>query len=421
MPYVHESSPATRPHRLHHASRNQVLARDLAGPAPTLDEGWTGGAVLELCAGHPQIPSFAVLDADGRVSGLVERERLLFQFSQPLWADVYRRRPIGPLVTRDAMVVDAAMPIEGVKELIAYRYPGAISSGFAVTEQDCYAGIGTMTTLLEKTVDLAHRRAVELEEAQRLAEEASAAKSRFLATMSHELRTPLNAIIGFAELLLLPRAAELERPRRDSYIADIRDSGAHLLSLINDILDYSRLEADHLPLSEAPFDLARFLADCLRLVRAQAEAGRVSLSLTPPPAVAIKGDERRLRQCVLNLLANAIKFTPPEGSITLSAALAGPLDLDILVEVSGCGIPADQLGRVFEPFHQVESDLNRATNGTGLGLPLSRKLVERHGGTLELSSTLGRGTRARIWLPGRVSGLEALWPVMDRPADKPLI
>src|SRR5262245_60741733 len=112
------------------ASRNQVLARDLAGSAPTIEESWTGGAVLDLCASHPKVPSFAVVEGGGRVVGLIERERLYYQFSQPLWFDVYNRRPIGPLVTREAMIVDAAMPIEGVKEMIAYRYPQAIASGF---------------------------------------------------------------------------------------------------------------------------------------------------------------------------------------------------------------------------------------------------------------------------------------------------
>jgi two-component system cell cycle sensor histidine kinase PleC len=163
------------------ASRNQVLARDLAGAAPTIEESWTGGAVLDLCAAHPAIPSFAVLEGRGKVIGLIERERLYSQFSQPLWFDVYNRRPIAPLVTREAMVVDGTMPIEGVKELIAYRYPQAISSGFAIVERERYLGIGTMTALLEKTVDLAHRRAIELEEANRKAEIASEAKSRFLA------------------------------------------------------------------------------------------------------------------------------------------------------------------------------------------------------------------------------------------------
>jgi two-component system, cell cycle sensor histidine kinase PleC len=195
-------------------------------------------------------------------------------------------------------VVDAATPIEGVKELIAYRYPQAISSGFAIVEQDRYLGIGTITALLEKTVDLAHRRAIELEEAHRMAETASEAKSRFLATMSHELRTPLNAIIGFAELLLMRDVGEMTADRRRGYVTDIRNSGAHLLALINDILDYSKLEADHLPLAETIFDLRQFLHDGLRLVRAQAEAGDVALHLSPSPAIALKGDERRLRQCL---------------------------------------------------------------------------------------------------------------------------
>jgi two-component system cell cycle sensor histidine kinase PleC len=389
-------------------SRNQVLARDLAGPAPTIEESWTGGAVLDLCASHPAIPSFAVIEGGGRVIGLIERERLYFQFSQPLWFDVYNRRPIAPLVTREAMVVDGATPIEGVKELIAYRYPQAISSGFAIVEQNRYLGIGTMTALLEKTVDLAHRRAIELEEAHRKAEIASGAKSRFLATMSHELRTPLNAIIGFAELLLMRDVERMEQDRRRGYITDIRNSGAHLLALINDILDYSKLEADHLPLAETIFDLGQFLHDGLRLVRAQAEGGGVTLRLSPPPAIALKGDEWRLRQCVVNLLANAIKFAPG-GEVALSAETVEAKGIEIRIADTGCGIPPDQLDQVFQPFHQVENELSRTTNGTGLGLPLSRKLVERHGGTLCLDSAIGRGTTAILRLPGRAVSLDGLW------------
>jgi len=187
-------------------------------------------------------------------------------------------------------------------------------------ERDRHIGIGTMTALLEKTVDLAHRRALELEEARRMAEIASAAKSRFLATMSHELRTPLNAIIGFAELLLMRTAGQMEPGQRSGYIADIRDSGAHLIAFINDILDCSKLEADHLPLAETVLDLRQFLHDGFRLVHARAEAGGVILRLSPAPAIAVKGDERRLRQCVVKLLANAIKFAP-DGEVALSAEM----------------------------------------------------------------------------------------------------
>jgi len=260
-----------------------------------------------------------------------------------------------------------------------------------------------MTALLEKTVDLAHRRAIELEDAHRRAETASAAKSRFRATMSHELRTPLNAIIGFAELLLMRDQGEMAPDQRRGYVADIRNSGAHLLSLINDILDYSKLEAYHLPLSETIVDLRRFLHDC---IRAQAEAGAVALQPSPAPAIALKGDERRLRQCVVNLLANAIKFAPG-GQVTLSAAMTEAKGVE--VADTGCGIPQDHLEQVFLPFHQVENELRRTATGTGLGLPLSRKLVERHGGTLRLESAVGRGTAAILRLPGRAVPLHGLW------------
>jgi two-component system cell cycle sensor histidine kinase PleC len=226
--------------------------------------------------------------------------------------------------------------------------------------------------------------------------------------MSHELRTPLNAIIGFAELLLMRDLEHMVADQRRGYITDIRNSGAHLLALINDILDYSKLEADHLPLSETMFDLGQFLHDGLRLVRVQAEAGGVALHLSPLPAIALKGDERRLRQCVVNLLANAIKFAPG-GTVTVSAELTDAAGIEIRIADTGCGIPPEQLEQVFEPFHQVENELSRSTNGTGLGLPLSRKLVERHGGTLHLESAVGGGTTAILHLPGRAVSLDGLW------------
>jgi signal transduction histidine kinase len=143
-------------------------------------------------------------------------------------------------------------------------------------------------------------------------------------------------------------------------------------------------------------------------VRTQAEAGGVALHLAPLPAIALKGDERRLRQCVVNLLANAIKFAPG-GEVTLSARIVAGGGIEIQVADNGCGIPPDQLEQVFQPFHQVENELSRSTNGTGLGLPLSRTLAERHGGTLDLQSAVGQGTTAVLCLPGRAVPLDGMW------------
>jgi signal transduction histidine kinase len=159
-------------------------------------------------------------------------------------------------------------------------------------------------------------------------------------------------------------------------------------------------------LNETLFDLGRFLDDSLRLMRGQAQAAGIALELSPVPPVAVRGDERRLRQCVLNLLANAIKFAS-RGRVTVSAS-ACDSSLDLWVADTGCGIPEDQMERVFQPFHKVENALNRTSNGTGLGLPLSRKLVERHGGTLDLESVLGSGTIAILCLPDRVERIDSL-------------
>lgn len=398
MPVTQDLSTPFRAHRLHGASRNQVLARDLAGDAPTLDEGWTGGAAFELCTNHPKVPSFAVLDDTARVIGMIERERLLYQFSQPLWADVYRRRPIGPLVSRGAMIVDAATPIEGVKELIAYRYPQAISSGFAIVEEERYLGIGTMMALLEKTVDLAHLRSVELEEAQRKAEDASAAKSRFLATMSHELRTPLNAIIGFSDLIQRELCGPIGHPSYAGYIKDIHVSGQHLLSIINDILDLSKIEAGKLQLSESVVPIERPVADCCRIVGARAEEAGVALHVAPIEHAEVKVDVVKFKQVLLNILSNAIKFTPPGGQVRVSARIdAAGAALEIAD--TGIGMHPGDIAVALAPFGQVQSSMERRYEGTGLGLPLARGLMELHNGTLEISSRPGEGTTVRLCLP----------------------
>ncbi|MFA7430822.1 MAG: PAS domain-containing protein [Rhodospirillaceae bacterium] len=238
----------------------------------------------------------------------------------------------------------------------------------------------------------------QLQEARRLAEEGSRAKSAFLATMSHELRTPLNAISGFSESLECQFFGPLNE-KQSEYVADIRHSAEHLTSLISDILDMAKIEAGHSQLSDEPVDVAAAIRAKLQMIRQRAAQKGVELieDLEPLPPYLL--DPRRFGQMVLNLLSNAVKFTPSGGAVTIRALSAPDGGLTIAVVDNGIGIAEEDLDRVLEPFTQVDSRLSREYEGTGLGLPLVKAMAEMHGGSLRLTSTLGRGTAASIDFP----------------------
>jgi two-component system cell cycle sensor histidine kinase PleC len=382
-----------------------MTAHDLIERAPTCGLHSTGSEVLELFQQHPGVPLIPVLDRDGAILGALERDRLLQTCTQPLWYDVYNRRPVWPLMNANPLIVDDSVSLDDIKQLIVSDYPTAIQAGFLIASQSSFAGIGTMGKLLELTVTQAQRRLVELDDARRAAEDAAAARSRFLATMSHELRTPLNAIIGFSDLLLMQIHQGAPITKLPDYLSDIGSSGKHLLQVINDILDYSKLETGAMSLDEGVFSMQSLMSASIRIARGQSEAKGVALELAPcgPDInhgdINFCGDERKLRQVLLNLLSNAIKFTPSGGHIELCMRcdLAGaPI---VTVTDNGRGIAKDDLARVFEPFVQVDGEFDRTSGGTGLGLPLSRLLVELHGGKLSLESILGQGTTAIVSLP----------------------
>ncbi|MBB3897300.1 PAS-domain containing protein [Roseococcus suduntuyensis] len=235
----------------------------------------------------------------------------------------------------------------------------------------------------------------ELERARTAAEAASLAKSRFLATMSHELRTPLNAVIGFSEVL----SGDAPREQTQEFARAIQEAGRHLLTLIDDILDVTRAESGHLPVTLETIPLPPLLEGVERMMRPTAEAGRLTLQLVPMgPLPRLRADEQRLRQVLLNLVTNAVKFTPAGGRITLTARICDK-GLEIEVRDTGIGIAADDLSRVFEPFTQIDSQLARRYPGAGLGLYLCRVLTEAQGGTLTLDSAEGEGTRALLRFP----------------------
>jgi len=262
------------------------------------------------------------------------------------------------------------------------------------------AGVGLVVALIYFR-QLGEREAAwrELRVAKEEAETASRSKSEFLANTSHELRTPLNAIIGFADLLAGQKFGPLGNPRYVGYAVDIRDSGQHLLELINDVLDLSKVEYGKLELLEEPVDVAAAAESCLRLMRPRAEAAQVGLAAELPPGLpALRADDRRLKQILLNLLSNAVKFTPAGGSVVLRAR-ADAEGFHLSVADTGIGIADGDLAKALSPFGQVDSRLARRYSGTGLGLPLTKAMVELHGGRLRIDSRVGAGTTVTVSLP----------------------
>jgi len=237
-----------------------------------------------------------------------------------------------------------------------------------------------------------------LEDKSAQVEAVSRHKSEFLANMSHELRTPLNAILGFSEVLEERYFGELNE-KQEEYVKDIRSSGTHLLSLINDILDLSKVEAGKMELELSEFDLPSALHNVVTLVKERAQRHSIALKLDVVPGLgAIRADERKLKQIMLNLLSNAVKFTPDGGSVAVVAKPNGPA-IEISVSDTGPGIATEDQPAVFEEFKQVGPHSVRKAEGTGLGLPLAKRFVELHGGEIRLESALGAGSTFSFTLP----------------------
>jgi PAS domain S-box-containing protein len=240
-----------------------------------------------------------------------------------------------------------------------------------------------------------------MREAKNAAEAANLAKSQFLSGMSHELRTPLNAIIGFSEVLQDGIFGELNE-KQEEYIGDIRESGRHLMSLIDGILELTKLEAGKIVLRPRPVELGTFLRESVIMIKAKAERHGISLDIVIPEEVEqlrVNVDDSRLKQVMYNLLSNAAKFTPDGGSIRVDAALLGE-NIRVSVTDTGIGIPREHIDSVFEEFYQAQSGRTNKTPGTGLGLSLIKKIVEMHGGSVRAESEgQDRGSRFSFTLP----------------------
>jgi PAS domain S-box-containing protein len=236
--------------------------------------------------------------------------------------------------------------------------------------------------------------------ARRDAESSNRAKSEFLANMSHELRTPLNAIMGFSELIEMTTRGNPDLHRFNDYARDIHSSAEILVTLISEILDYSKLESGKSELDEQRVNIAEIVAQCSTMVAERARHGEVRLSTALPSDLPpIRGDRRRLLQVVLNLLTNAVKFTRPGGNVKVAAEIATVGDFVLTVADTGIGIPEPDIGRVFEPFVQSNRSSLHQREGTGLGLAICRSLIEQHQGRIAIDSKVGEGTSVRVILP----------------------
>lgn len=332
---------------------------------------------LAQLAIHQEMPS-----PDGR-KGVREAE-----LSDGRWIQISERR------TAEGGLVVTAADITAIKTQEEAR---------RLNEQELQRAIVNLERSQDQLSELARK--YETEKVR--AEGANKAKSEFLANMSHELRTPLNAINGFSEIMVGEMFGPLGDTRYKGYAQDILSSGQHLLALINDILDMSKIEAGKMALKFEPLWLEEVAEDAVRLVRNRAEAAGLALSIEFPHLPEVEADYRALKQVLLNLLSNAIKFTPRGGRVTISAeGRQDPLGERIRVSVrdTGIGIAQDDLARLAKPFEQVENQHSKTTQGSGLGLALTKSLVEMHGGSLDMQSTPGEGTMVSFSLPIRQSG-----------------
>ena len=351
--------------------------------------------------------SIALIDADGRVRACNQALAALFGTEPERLAGIVLDDlfPPAEAAARRAAIGRAIEQGQPVREEVRWHDRVLETNIYPVPDRD---GHVTAVTVQSRDITDQKRHEVELEKARVAAEQASDAKSSFLASMSHELRTPLNAILGFSEILRDQMYGPLGHEKYLEYARDIHGSGEHLLELIKDILDISKIEAGRMEVEPRMVEVAAVIRDATRLMTEPADLRELDLRVDlPDPALRVWVDDRALRQILLNLLSNAVKFTPPGGRVTVSARAVdleesgGWGGVEIAVSDTGIGIPADQISRVLQPFERIDNRYSRAAGGTGLGLALVRGLVELHRGRVAIDSRVGLGTTVAVWFPSR--------------------
>jgi two-component system cell cycle sensor histidine kinase PleC len=383
------------------SSAQDLTADMLATRTPALSERTTCGEVFDWFVAHPAVPAAAILHSQtGAVLGLINRFIFFASYAKQYVPELFSRKSILKLANLTPLVVDAEVRLADLGATLLVENPDALIECFVVTRRGRYLGVGTGEALLTGKMRLLQAREEQLSNALNAETRANAAKSDFLALMSHELRTPLNAIIGFSEILGTEMLGPIGNPRYREYANDVHGAGRHLLALINDILDLSKAAAGKFELDCEEIAPADIVAECLRLTRGKAHEGSLRLTSELAPGLPnLVVDRLRFKQALLNLCSNAIKFTPPGGTVHVSADVAEDGGFVLAVRDSGIGMTPEQIPVALEPFRQVASPFARNAEGTGLGLALVKSLIECHDGRLEIESTLHKGTTVRLVLP----------------------
>lgn len=313
-------------------------------------------------------------------------------------SELFPEKTADRFVEHDRMVMQSGKPVQqeevwetesGQQTYLTVKFPIRDARG-------TITGVGAVGT----DITPLKRAEAALILAKEAAEEANRGKSQFLAGMSHELRTPLNAIIGFSEIMMRTKPGEMDVAKYAEFAADIHRSGRHLLDLINDLLDLAKIESGQADLREEAIVVGKAVTACVDQMREQAEKREVVLETAVDADLPrLKADARKLHQILHNLLSNAVKFTPPGGRVSLSVRCDGADGYVFEVSDTGIGIKPEEIPHILTTFGQLDAEFNRRYEGAGLGLPLTKALVEMHGGTLELESSPGAGTTAIARLP----------------------
>ena len=377
----------------------QETIGSLMRPTPPVAPDTVCAVVLDRLQQHPEEHMIAVVARD-RPVGLVDRSDFLGEISKSYRYELFGRKPISTFMDHNPFVIDSDRAIEFAYSQIVRRPAAKLPIGLIATRNHEYAGVCSALEIARRMAELTRQQNEALSQARVRLARASQAKSDFLANVSHELRTPLNAIIGFSDVMRNELFGAINVPRYRAYMDDIHTSAYHLLGLINDVLDLSKVEAGELTLDEEPVSIAAEAKAVLRLVAPQAASSGLALDCAIGVNVpALRADQRRLRQILLNLLGNAIKFTPAGGRVRLDATRRADGGVRCAIADTGIGIAAADMERILMPFGRGESTYVRGKEGTGLGLSVTKTLVERHDGRLTIDSTVGVGTVVVVDFP----------------------